>query len=1041
MAKQPREARHAVRDALFLDIPYIIDSVCRHAEHWLNRRHRFKVGSAPPAKPYTLVPTFAFFLLILLYVAYGPTLTGLCGVLDAPTVAAVQQHIGKECIGAGILQFLGTCFYIHTRIAKRFRKQSEAPTASRVVVYPVLFAVLGVLALPLILYGRSLLEVEAFDTCRPVPHDDRPLAWVQLVAFIIAAASAVLLTFVKRIRWRVWAQGFIIAALVLVLWFLPDSWGRTEALQVPYRHVYGVLVALLAVIACCAVWLVEVPFRSMTDAERKAFQDALPHHELFALSRDDPPLSPRRIIGGCVIGILSKPLQFLLLPAFAIILVPSEYVWHACIAGTLAAALLVTAGTLTDRWDQMSQYLRRYFLLGSPLVVSLAVIVIAILRLADVQYVATVLNVAPLGILFTWTVMAYALTWWFEYQVNSVLAAKLLWVLGQDGVTDDAVVTADLGKDFAGKQSGVHPSPRYLAAHATGQFLVFGTTYDNEKHEQITGFHTHAFVELFEALLLRDDPQAAHEIGRRVQLYFALINVALVLGLVALFWYHGRGDRNNTVQAVVVAQHPIEAKDLAPTGANLVELLRPRDGAYAPAILVAASGGGTRAALYTATVLKGLHEAGAAKNIVLLSGVSGGGVAAAYFYAHRDELLSRRDLHCDSLNEADVEDPWKCYLDRMSMPFIRDVMEGAAEWRMQSRTPLGTLLAESFDRRLFRGTMLGANADLGIILNTTIAAHPVRDATTLRDSLVPRPHAMAPCRVYERPVSLLGGGRLAFSNLRNVSTFARSRPDIPAIQMPFVVVRDGAVRLAEASALNANFPPVFSNARVDLEVNPQGADCATQTYYVTDGGATENLGLLSALLALKSALSDPDLRGPFRDIDIVLAEASAIDFDYEQDRGVGAATGQSKERLAGRLTLELFEDVEKRASELGARIRIHDLSLPRVFRSRGGFGTHWMFPENITVTNPRVTPLPPSWQIRVAQYSGMQRFWVTLDKRELAQLWQMLFASDEAEFCGHEWSDKEQDLRVVAGWICSSGGTDADPLFSRWSDLKKAIGR
>ena len=53
---------------------------------------------------------------------------------------------------------------------------------------------------------------------------------------------------------------------------------------------------------------------------------------------------------------------------------------------------------------------------------------------------------------------------------------------------------------------------------------------------------------------------------------------------------------------------------------------------------VAASGGGTRAAVYTASVLRGLAEQGRIGNVVLASGVSGGSAALAYFALHQDAL-------------------------------------------------------------------------------------------------------------------------------------------------------------------------------------------------------------------------------------------------------------------------------------------------------------------------------------------------------------------------------------------------------------------
>ena len=49
-------------------------------------------------------------------------------------------------------------------------------------------------------------------------------------------------------------------------------------------------------------------------------------------------------------------------------------------------------------------------------------------------------------------------------------------------------------------------------------------------------------------------------------------------------------------------------------------------------------GGETRAALYTQSVLHGLREMDALKDLVLASGVSGGGVALAYFAARKEEF-------------------------------------------------------------------------------------------------------------------------------------------------------------------------------------------------------------------------------------------------------------------------------------------------------------------------------------------------------------------------------------------------------------------
>src|SRR5439155_26113253 len=58
-------------------------------------------------------------------------------------------------------------------------------------------------------------------------------------------------------------------------------------------------------------------------------------------------------------------------------------------------------------------------------------------------------------------------------------------------------------------------------------------------------------------------------------------------------------------------------------------------------LLVAASGGGTRAALYAASVFHGLAELEALDDVKVFSGVSGGSASIAYLTLHRDELLGR----------------------------------------------------------------------------------------------------------------------------------------------------------------------------------------------------------------------------------------------------------------------------------------------------------------------------------------------------------------------------------------------------------------
>ena len=121
------------------------------------------------------------------------------------------------------------------------------------------------------------------------------------------------------------------------------------------------------------------------------------------------------------------------------------------------------------------------------------------------------------------------------------------------------------------------------------------------------------------------------------------------------------------------------------------------------------------------------------------------------------------------------------------------------------------------------------------------------------------------CDLQHIPYAIISGGRLIFTNLAQRSAFPASgseagdlpqgAPSIPDVRLPYVVVQDSSVLLSAAAALSANFPPVFTNARVDVPAAVPDSHCPTRAYYVTDGGAVENLGLLSALYALRQALN------------------------------------------------------------------------------------------------------------------------------------------------------------------------------------------
>jgi Patatin-like phospholipase len=460
-------------------------------------------------------------------------------------------------------------------------------------------------------------------------------------------------------------------------------------------------------------------------------------------------------------------------------------------------------------------------------------------------------------------------------------------------------------------------------------------------------------------------------------------------------------------------------------------------GPAAPVFIVAASGGGTRAAVYSATVLEGLRSLRMAGRIILMSGVSGGGVAAAYFYAHRDALL-------DLSAESDAE--WIRFKKRMAEPFIGDVLEGAGEWRVVSREPLARLLVESFERRLFtidrRQATVGDSDQLALILNTTITAHPQEDSDLLRGAFTNSTSASAPCDVRHIPYGLMGGGRLLFTNLQARNAFppsgavtpATAEIQVPDVRLPYVVVQDPQVSLAAASALTANFPPVFTSARVDVASEVADRACPYRTYYVTDGGANENLGLVSALYALRAALAEL-APGEIPAIHIVTIEASETTYDYTPDRGIEAVINSAKERLTGGLTQELLNDVKRLAIDAtgdAKRVQIHDLALPLAFRSRGGFGTHWMFPGSIVIANPRLAQPRGAYQHLIPHILAKDSDSAALDQQQIVALWTALHDPDR-DFRGRSW---DTDSRRVAGWIC---GIPADLHIAEWRRLVDSV--
>ncbi len=423
----------------------------------------------------------------------------------------------------------------------------------------------------------------------------------------------------------------------------------------------------------------------------------------------------------------------------------------------------------------------------------------------------------------------------------------------------------------------------------------------------------------------------------KVRLFVTVPALVLLLVLGGCGWWLFHLDQAVSLQADADPAPTVET-----TGFDLAARLSESAAGTSdePLLAVAYSGGGTRAALYAYSMMRGLHERDRLGDVVLTSSVSGGSAGVAYFAAHHRALL-----------DAPVgDDSWSRFRDAVGAPFIHDVLAGVGEFRFFQGTRLGALLDEGFGRVYFDqppacrtvGCPDGDGLDFGVLFNTAITgAREPGEATEacLESGLPPRR-----CATLART-----GGRLAITNLASFTAEAAATP-VPGWDHDFdyVTVHDPTVPLTTAAALSANFPPVFSNARVELEAE------TPSTFYVTDGGAIENRGAISLLLALRAELDalerkPGELRLP--PLTVLVAQASGLSTRYSEDRGLGAV-GAARRRLGDGLIAELAADLQCRWYRHGGNtLQLVDVPLPDALRT--GFGTHWQLPKSIEVRDPQ----------------------------------------------------------------------------------------
>lgn len=663
-----------------------------------------------------------------------------------------------------------------------------------------------------------------------------------------------------------------------------------------YRHLLIPVTVVVGVALLLAARLARSLFAPLS--EGSTYRQGLAVTELFQ-SRGRHAAVGSALVWQVFAGLFGSALLLLLPAAIAVLVAPPAYTFLAGAVVLGGMALMVVFTALNERLYAMLRILTVRFFRNAALGVSLLLIALGAARIAEISYVTTLFDGAPgLGIVL-YLVFAYAITWWYDYWMERLVGRELLGLLRNEASPDSQIPYPYIGPAV----TKVPPDQRTLALHGLGRFVAYRP---NPRKPEEPYFEAWAFRDLFVHLAATGNPGGKAEpkprqIDRRLSQYFAAIGLLVAALLGGGAWWLSKQTQVPGLQAEAGQGN----------GKTLAEVLGCAGG---PRIVVAASGGGTRAALFTAAVLEGITLRAPEGAIVAGSGVSGGSAALAYYAGKRPELV-RPD-----------QPAWDRFHETMAAPFIADVIERASEWRMVKGGRLGILLAESFQRRwgLRERQEMGQVKDFGLILNTTLAGRFRRG-----EGHPDLPLAKLASVRFSETKSDVAGGRLLLTNLSLRGAFPQVRlPFVPKEPLP-VLIDDPHTRLEDAAALSANFPPVFSNAAVDVGEQNR--------YWVTDGGAADNRGLEMLLFALREQA--PACPAP-PEIHVVVVEASGVSEKFSQDRGIASAMGAGAQ-FAGQLNVELARQLPQ--------VHFHMVAMPLALRTADSFGTHWMLQRYIAV--------------------------------------------------------------------------------------------
>jgi len=768
-----------------------------------------------------------------------------------------------------------------------------------------------------------------------------------------------------------------------------------------------------------------------------AYPQLLTKVDLF-VSPPKPGFSGFELFLSFVTTPVRHPIGLLLPTAVVVLSVPQSRMTWSGLTAMAVAWVIVSVASADARLGAITVLGRHLFYSNGKVLLTLGLVALAACRYDEISYVATVINAAPGRTLFGYIAFLYVLLWFYELWTARTLTERLL-PLFSNSPSPQCWVGYDLLSPPATKTL---PSGRVLQVHGGGRFAVQGH-YPTAQGGTGECFETYTIEHLIETLVFKGNPGEDNQmleqrysldrLRRPIAAYLAVFNLVpflVVLGLI--LWGH-YGVTPKDEQPLGISGQPRIVKNLPPEAewpTLPTQDARPRFRGLrnalfgAPrgrAILVAASGGGTRAALYTASLLRGLQELGALNDVVLISGASGGSAAAAYYVIHYNELVQAAPAPWNSASGGQPEDAWATYSDTMAYPFIEDVLRGSTELRCLTGRRSGELLAESFTRHL----ALRRREEVPLLRTLSQSPIGLIFGTTLVGEQRPKKS-----RGWHKGTCERSGGALLITNVAHRAF----DPEVANVgcgcHLECIPVYDPQFDLCYAAALSANFPPVFSNAAITVE---QSTDPKRKRYWVTDGGAAENRGIVALLRALKSALADEVASRANRasttpppKIIIIVADASALPLAFTQDRGLGSILAGGTQ-YATQLSQELLNQIANDYRTLAGKgweekLKLRHLVIPSKLYSDGGMGTHWMLPSSF------------SFDVPVEANGVRGKRLISLNQTQMKQLLVRLHArpGDGAI------TDRELDLEAVwleltSGQVPDSGGHNHQRV---WKDIK-----